>query len=48
MSGEDKFKFRLCLELGCPHPRVLDELLTPGDYLCWAAFLRWYYKPRNE
>lgn len=44
MSGEDKFKFRLCLELGVPHPRYLDMFLTRGDLEQWAGFLSWYYK----
>ncbi|MHC4512046.1 MAG: hypothetical protein ACYTAO_24405 [Planctomycetota bacterium] len=39
--------FRLCLELGIPHPRYLDELLTYGDLMTWAAFLSWHYKPRD-
>jgi len=40
-----RLKFRLCLELGIPHPRYLDELLTPKDYDEWAEFLTWLWRP---
>jgi hypothetical protein len=44
LSEEDKFKFLICELINCPHPRILDEILTDGDYRQWVAYLEWKKK----
>lgn len=36
------------MELGYPHPRYLDLLLTPADYDDWAAFMTWLYEEHRN
>lgn len=43
-----RFKFLVCKEIGCPHPRYLDMYLTPGMYADWIDFMQWYGEKMND
>ena len=38
----------VCLHTGCPHPRILDAILTHGDLREWREFLAWNDQERGN
>jgi len=38
----------VCMHTGCPHPRILDAILTHGDLRGWNSFLTWWYREKDN